>query len=202
MAHSPFFICILLISGLVQCFAAFSKHSHRHLQSNPRIRLNRLPSSPIKTFEPLGQHILYSSRDEEIADLEEKLRRLKGPTESEEVADETEITSAGKPETSEGEFVERRFKISDESTNMMVTGEELPRRSKVEPYEELLSEQWKTRETGNVDLKDLAVKIASVVAILAGIIAFSQVPIGQEGLDRYSTAKPSTAIDLGDMNPL
>jgi len=208
MTRSPLFICMLLIAGLVQCFAAFSQHSGLHSQSSQQVRLNLPPLSLIKKFDRLEQHGLYSSRDEEIADLEKKLRQLKEGAETKEVAEteegaeETEVTSTEKSDTSDGEFVERRFKISDDSTNMMVTGEELPKRSAVEPYEELLSEQWKVRESDSVGFKDLLLQLAPVLAIIVGLIAFSQVPIGQEGLDRYSTAKPSTSIDLGDLNPV
>ncbi len=67
-----------------------------------------------------------------------------------------------------------------------------------EPFEEMLSEQWKesdveSQEGGGGVIKNLI----GGVAILVAAIAFSQVPVGQEGLDKYSTAKPSTTIDLG-----
>jgi len=202
----------MLISTLlplsVHCFAAFSHNTPQHLQSSARISLTSSPLAAIRTPHQQqrrhSQTRLFSSDDEEIAALEEKLRKLKegGAAASAQSATEVETPSADKPDTaSEQPVAEKRFKISDDSTNIMVTGEE-PSRKSSDVYEELLSEQWKSRESNGIDRKDLLVKGGAVVATLLGLVAFSQVPIGQEDLDKYSTAKPSMAIDLGDLNPV
>jgi len=206
--RSPLLISTILPLS-VHCYTALPHHPSQHLQSRPRVSLIISPLAAIQVLDlgRLHKTRLSSSNDEEIAALEEKLRRLKEtPTDTEQqdaIAKETSSTE--KSDVAAEPFEEKRFKISDESTNMMVTGEEIPNSRITEPYEELLSEQWKVRSKSSkggdgIDFKDVLVKGAAAVAILAGIIAFSQVPIGQEDLDKYSTAKPSTAIDLGDLN--
>lgn len=205
MVRSPLLIFTLLPLS-VHCFAAFSQNTPQHAQSSARVSLISSPLAVTETLDRRQRHTtaLSSSNDEEIAALEEKLRQLKenGGAVSAQSTAEVESPSADKPEMAKEPFEEKRFKISDDSTNVMVTGEE-PSRSVQEPYEELLSEQWKSRENkGGIDLSDILVKGASAVAILIGLVAFSQVPIGQEDLDKYSTAKPSMSIDLGDLNPV
>jgi len=204
--RSPLLISTILPLS-VHCYSVLPLHPSQHLQSRPRVSLYLSPLPVTQTLDlgRLHKTRLSSSNDEEIAALEEKLRRLKENTDAEEEQDATttgeKISSTAKiPDVAAELFAEKRFKISDDSTNMMVTGEEIPNTRISEPYEELLSEQWKSRESsgGGIGIKD----IATAVAVLLGIIAFSQVPIGQEDLDKYSTAKPSTAIDLGDLNPV
>mmetsp|Transcript_2737 Transcript_2737/g.3888 ORF Transcript_2737/g.3888 Transcript_2737/m.3888 type:complete len:177 (+) Transcript_2737:92-622(+) len=134
----------------------------------------------IEEFRPL-----FASREEEIADLEEKLRRLK---EEESMLDTSYATSTYGREM-------------DDSTSLqpMTSSNEMD-----EPFEEMLSEKWKeydpsqdeSSSSGNI------AKVAGTLAVLAGLIIFSQVPVGQEDLNKYSTAKPSATIDLGDLNPV
>jgi len=194
--RSPLLISTILPLS-VHCYTVLPHHPSQHLQSRPRVSLflSPLPATQTLDLGRLHKTRLSSSNDEEIAALEEKLRRLKENTDAEEEQDATTSGEAGEPDVAAEPFAEKRFKISDDSTNMMVTGEEIPNTRTSEPYEELLSEQWKSRESsgGGIGIKE----ILTVVAVLVGIIAFSQVPIGQEDLDKYSTAKPSTAIDLG-----
>jgi len=192
-----FIFSTVLLPLSVHCFVVISQHTPLCSQSSVSTNEATAPFAAVKALDQQRQYrtCLHSSNDEEIAALEEKLRKLKEGGSTEQDTTEAEVSPSEKiPGIATELFEEKRFKISKDSTNVMVTGEP------AEPFEELLSEQWKTREGDGIDLKDILVKGASAVAILAGIVAFSQIPIGQEDLDRYSTAKPSTAIDLGDLN--
>lgn len=194
-----FIFSTVLLPLWVHCFVIISQHTPLCSQSSVSTNEATAPFAAVKALDQQRQYrtCLHSSNDEEIAALEEKLRKLKDVGSTEQDTTEAEVSPLQKiPGIATELFEEKRFKISEDSTNVMVTGEPS------EPFEELLSEQWKTRASkgDGIDLKDILVKGASAVAILAGIVAFSQIPIGQEDLDRYSTAKPSTAIDLGDLN--
>jgi hypothetical protein len=73
------------------------------------------------------------------------------------------------------------------------------------PLDGILSEAWKESDVGADGGGSI---ISSLVTILAAIVVFvllAQIPVGQEGLDKYSTPlgpKTSTTIDLGDKNPV
>jgi hypothetical protein len=67
-----------------------------------------------------------------------------------------------------------------------------------------LSEGWKEKEAASVEGSSgggALTGIIGVVALMIGIAVFSQVPIGQEDLSKYSAIKaPTQQIDLGDLN--
>ena len=112
--------------------------------------------------------LLKSSKEDEIAALEEKLRQLKG-------------------ETVEEIIEEPSFKVDAAPTPVVD-----------EPFEEMLSESWKASDPSASEGEGSVIKNLLVAgALIVAAIAFSQIPIGEEGLDKYSTAKPSTSIDLG-----
>ena len=99
----------------------------------------------------------------------------------------------------------------DDTTTIAVR--KVPVASMDDPFDEMLSEQWKVSKNravtkgsssntrsnngGNSGIGSGIKTIVGVVALLLGVVAFSQIPVGQEDLDKYSTAKPSTSIDLG-----
>jgi len=131
-----------------------------------------------------------SSKDEEIAALEEKLRLLK---------EETDASTAAEAEADADTLSEepsRGWKPTPSTTPP-------PQRPAAitnvdDPLYEMLSESWKdsdasSSEGGGAVMKNLMI---AGIALLAAI-AFSQVPVGNEGYDRYSAAKPNTSIDLG-----
>ncbi len=145
-----FVICVSSYESL-----AFAPSSCRQLRVN--IRQTNLP--------------LLDSKQDEIAELEERLRKLK----EEKVEEQSmEVTANG---------------AVSESPSAPVAEID-------EPFEEMLSEQWKESDAESQG-EGLVKNLISGVAILVAAIAFSQIPVGQEGLDKYSTAKPSTTIDLG-----
>jgi hypothetical protein len=106
--------------------------------------------------------LIKSSKEDEIASLEEKLRKLK---------EETQEESEDEQITSEVELIE-------------------------EPLEALLSESWKDSEATE-DQGGVVKNIIGTGIFLLACIAFSQVPVGNESLDKYSTAKPNQSIDFG-----
>ena len=120
---------------------------------------------------------LASSKEDEIRELEEKLRKLKTEAVEEESAAEKVVVAANE---------EEMVKLNDQAV-----------------YTELLTEQWKEGEgeqsEGGIG-QSLGVAMATV-GLLVGLAFFAQVPVGQEELSRYSTpSTPSTQIDLGDLN--
>jgi hypothetical protein len=124
--------------------------------------------------------IRFSSKDEEIAKLEERLKELKEENSSEEI-----------PEN---------FPPSG------VTAQETERDV---PIEMFLSEGWKEKEAGQSNGGGggssggggALTSILGVAALVIGLAMFSQIPIGQEDLSKYSAIKaPTERIDLGDLN--
>mmetsp|Transcript_23836 Transcript_23836/g.56272 ORF Transcript_23836/g.56272 Transcript_23836/m.56272 type:complete len:188 (+) Transcript_23836:109-672(+) len=113
-----------------------------------------------------------SSRDEEIAKLEEQLKLLKEQQQSQDVSEEVSTGSA----------------IEEE--------EEVP-------IEMFLSEGWREAEAsknGEESGGSLTAIIGAVVLAIS-LVAFSQIPVGQEDLSKYSVIKaPTEQIDLGDIN--
>lgn len=122
-----------------------------------------------------SQWRLAASKEDEIRALEEKLQRLK------EEAVEEEETAV----------------VVEEEENVVTLNDQAV-------YTELLTEQWKEDEVaseGGGALKSVATAFA-VIGVLVGLALFSQVPVGQEDLSRYSVTPTTTnrQIDLGDLN--
>jgi len=128
-----------------------------------------------------------SSKEEEIAALEEQLQRLKEEASKEE---EEEVEAVETVSSTGGAVIDRKS-MNDEL---------MP---------EMLTEQWKEANAAASDdaneggiMKTLT-SLLGGLALLAGVIAFSQVPVGQEDLNKYSTGKAgANKIDLGDMNTI
>ncbi|KAL7541992.1 hypothetical protein ACHAWF_007065 [Thalassiosira exigua] len=127
---------------------------------------------------------LRSTQDDkqtEIAALEERLRKLKEEESAPEAApDETEYVATDEPDELDGE--------SDDSV--------------------MFSERWKEAKDGYLTKQDEESKggltnIALGLAFVVFLGAFSQIPLGQEDLQRFQDVKGNpTRIDLGDLNPV
>ncbi len=118
------------------------------------------------------------SKEDEIAALEAKLRQLKQEQQEEQQEEQAVATATyTPPSNANGD------QNIDES-----------------PLDEMLSESWKEKEVDE-DGGSIVGSLVTGLVLLVGFVALSQIPVGQEGLDKYSTAKPSTTIDLGDKNP-
>ena len=129
---------------------------------------------------------LFGSREEEISRLEEQLRKLRKEEEEktpEKGADET--LTAGKEE----KISSQRLEATSRSKDMMLSEGDLIGAGIVE-------------DAGGGGVGGLGGVVAAVVGLVL-LIAFSQVPIGQESVSQYSATGSSAdrTIDLGDLNP-
>lgn len=122
-----------------------------------------------------------SSRDEEIAKLEEQLAKLK-----EEQATDEQST---KEVLDNGEInaVEKRLLENVQGKDMILSEKEL--------FDGNIVEDQSTE--GSV-VSNLLIAVGALVFL----VLFSQIPIGQDSLSKYSVAPTSTSrtIDLGDLN--
>jgi hypothetical protein len=130
---------------------------------------------------------LSSSREEEIARLEEQLRKLK------------------EEDVSEG-TVEKIKSMTDEELQKYAVDEKVL--EKIRGKDMLLSESdlIEAQILDNDDETSVGGKLIPIIATLAiavFLFFFAQVPVGQEDLSRYSVTgnTASKTIDLGDMNP-
>jgi hypothetical protein len=144
-------------------------------------------------------HIIYStSRDEEIAKLEAQLRQLR-ESESIPANDEDNVAAAATKATTLD---------PDDVRTLKEFAEARRRLEKVKGKDMLLTEQELIKgglmdDSSNSNFGGPVPAIAVAIAALVGLIAFAQIPIGQEDLARYSATGSSTlkTIDLGDLNP-
>ena len=127
-----------------------------------------------------------NSDDDEIAELEAKLRQLKEEKQKELLTKTSDDEPADTP-----------------TSNPINTG--ITNYDSDTPLNEMLSESWKESDSvsGGSDEEggSIVPALLSGVALILGFILFSQIPVGQEAYDKYSTAKPNTSIDLGDKAP-
>jgi hypothetical protein len=130
---------------------------------------------------------LHSSPEDkqaEIEALEEKLRQLKGEALAEQVVepknDIEPIQSTGEDEE------ELEWAVMKGQTNDSV----------------MLSERWKEADPSSNSDGGMLKNVAIALGLLVFLGVFSQVPIGNEDLQRYQDYKGSASrIDLGDLNP-
>jgi hypothetical protein len=110
-----------------------------------------------------------SDKEEEIAKLEEQLRKLKDQAANDERIDE------------------------DISGNLNDGVEE------VVPESMFLSENWKEGDE-ETEASTSLTSVLSAVGLALVLVIFSQIPIGQEDLSKYSASTSTEKIDLGDLN--
>ena len=123
---------------------------------------------------------LHSTDDKqaEIAALEEQLRQLKDETTAADKEEESTLVLPDKPDELEGE--------SDDSI--------------------MFSERWKEAKEGYLKKEEEntmggIVKGALAIGAVVFLGFFSQLPVGQESLQRYQDVKGNPSrIDLGDLN--
>jgi len=153
---------------------------------SPALCFVHVPLSFTKSTGKITATLIQSSnnKEDEIAELEAKLRQLKQEQQMDEQAaqqqeEEQAVATATytPPSNANGD------RNIDES-----------------PLDEMLSESWKENEVDEGGGSIIGSLVTGLV-LLVSFVALSQIPVGQEGLDKYSTAKPSTTIDLGDKNP-
>jgi hypothetical protein len=132
-------------------------------------------TSPLPLCRKLNNVVsLASSKDEEIARLEEKLRQLRETDEQQQQQDEETMSKA--------------------------VGVTVPNTLE-EPFVEMLSESWREADPAeNGESAGILAPLVGGILAIVMIAAFSQVPIGQEDYTKYSAVKTSTEVDLGDLN--
>lgn len=146
---------------------SFVLNNHPH---TPHISFIRSSSSNSSSRIKLG-----NTKDDEIAELEAKLKQLK--------------------EQKEEALKEQQQALDDVNNSNNNALDQVP-------LNEMLSESWKEREMEESGGGSIISSLVTGLALVVAFVLFSQIPIGQEGYEKYSTAKPSTTIDLGDKNPV
>jgi hypothetical protein len=172
----PYFILFLAVAALTE---AWEFHS-AELNGQRVVRMQRQPTS---------KHVsrLYaSSREEEIARLEAEIRKLR---------DEASFDDLDGEYTAESAFAAAQALADKKRLLAQVRGKDMLLTEGALIQENILENEGST----------VGIAPAILGAVLAAaVIAFSQIPVGQEDLSRYSVqAGPtvSTKIDLGDINP-
>ena len=138
-----------------------------------------------------------NSKDEEIAKLEEQLRKLKEETEDDKEEAPVEVATVSPATEETAAAKETSLDVDD----FVGRG---PAKRPVKPMEEMMSETWKAEQKDPAEQEGGGNAIITVVAgivLVAFLAFFSQVPVGQEDLTKYQAIKTSTSIDLGDINP-
>lgn len=170
-------ILIITAAGLTDAFALVFRGAENGAQwGATRQRRQRTP-----VFR-----LYASSREEEIARLEAEIRKLRDDASSDDLEGE---------DTAETAFAAAQALADKKRLLAQVRGKDMLLTEGALIQENILENEGST----------VGIVPAVLGAVLAAaIIAFSQVPVGQEDLSRYSVqAGPtvSTKIDLGDINP-
>ena len=176
-------LCISNVAGfsLPQFRQASLSISTRRISSHVSL-IQRTASPPITR--------LHSSPDDkqaEIEALEEKLRQLKGvdPAESVE-SSENSVVMQSTPDDVIEEEDEPEWAVLKTQSNDSV----------------MMSERWKEASSSTNSDGGLLKNIAIALGLVVFLGVFSQVPIGNEDLQKYQDYKGSASrIDLGDLNP-
>ena len=155
-----------------------------------------------------------SSKEEEIARLEEQLKKLKseqaaagrnvgseeeGPTPLSAIA----VSPTTQAENTSSEGGEQKATLFSSVASVSTIEEETKESVSIDMF---LSEDWKEADK-NIDDSNteeggggLIVNGLKAIGALAALLVFSKIPIGQEDLSKYSSIKsgpPTTTIDLG-----
>ena len=193
---SPYYM-LMAICCCMAVASAFSPSSSSRAYFSSKQTLQRQAfrsSSPQLLRRLKGTTFLLSSKEEEIAKLEEQLKKLKEEAQAEDANDE-----------------QRQLQESDEATP--TTGLSSadyvgrgPAKRPVTPMEEMVTEAWKAEQVAAEEEQEegggILPKIVGSIAVVLFLAIFSQAPMGQEDLSKYQGVKgPTTQIDLGDLNP-
>jgi len=143
-----------------------------------------------------------NSKDDEIAKLEEQLKKLKE-------GKSTVVAPSGEEKIEESASIAPPSPLRTDDAD---ADEEVLEEASMDMF---LSEGWKEAKS-NYDPSNTATNkrqadeqgslIGTVVKVVGGILAvvlFSQIPVGQEDLSKYSAIKSGpavTTVDLGDTN--
>jgi hypothetical protein len=188
-----------------------------------RTRTTRLPTILRETGSNSNSN--NAPNDEEIAQLEEKLTRMKEARAAEAAKAASAAAAAQQQQASASSFLPTSTVTSGPSSSLR-SQRGLDSINMSEPSVEevsidmFLSEKWKERGAavaatqregggggsvggagGAGNAGGVLTSVLGVVAVAVLLAVFSQVPIGQENLSKYSAIKaPTELIDLGDLN--
>jgi len=148
------------------------------------------------------------NKDEEISKLEQELKIARLEAELQKLKEEKASDDASQPKPKPIVTIEEKESPIEEEDEEMIPLEDAS-------MDMFLSEGWKEARSG-YDPKNTATVtrkteeqnsifglVAKVVGAIVALVVFSQIPVGQEDLSKYSTIKSApvkTTIDLGDMN--
>jgi hypothetical protein len=170
---------LTLLLASTTTIGAFSPQLH--LWSQLRLRCHAYTNDHIT-------RLLASAKKDEIARLEEEIRKLR---------EEASTESLDVEESAESAFAAARALSDKKRLLAQVKGKDMLLTEGALIKENILEDESSTSTVGLLP--------AILGAFLAvGVIAFSQLPVGQEELSRYSVQSGptvSTKIDLGDINP-
>ena len=152
------YILLLLAALVISASSAFQLH--HHISS----------TAAGKRYDGINK--LWSSREEEIAKLEEQLKLLKEEKVAAAVEEEESLTVQMPTEETPMElFVSEKWKEGEDTTTT-------------------------TESSSGISVTN----VVGAIGLVVGLVVFSQIPVGQEDFSKYSISPPSNEIDLGDLN--
>jgi hypothetical protein len=175
----PCMVLILAVAALTEAWVP----AFHGAELNGRWKAPTMQRQRTSTRVP---RLCASSRDDEIARLEAEIRKLRDAASSDDLDGE---------DTAESAFAAAQALADKKRLLAQVRGKDMLLTEGTLIQENILENEGST----------VGIAPAILGAVLAAaVIAFSQIPVGQEDLSRYSVqAGPtvSTKIDLGDINP-
>jgi|UniRef100_A0A8J9TFS3 hypothetical protein len=132
---------------------------------------------PVRHSDQRAVLVLAGTKEDEIAALEEKLRRLKEDEDQKMKEEDLNVFAA------------------DQRTLERVRGKDM-----LLSEQELIEAQIMEKQDGSDG--NIVPKVAAALGLAVALLLFAQIPVGQEDYQKYSVSGSSTVrtIDLGDLN--
>jgi hypothetical protein len=173
----------VVASSATACHASLTTCSYSFSRNRQQQKQHRRATSR------RSSRLSASSKDDEIAKLEEQLRQLRNDA----PADDTSTVVAAESTKSEKEIIAvQRILEKVKGKDMLLTEQQLV-------DQDLFLNQGFDDEASGSPLPAVLAALGAAVFLFF----FSQIPVGQDEWGRYSTTSgptTSTRIDLGDMN--
>jgi hypothetical protein len=173
----------VVASSATACHASLTTCSYSFSRNRQQQKQHRRATSR------RSSRLSASSKDDEIAKLEEQLRQLRNDA----PADDTSTVVAAESSKSEKEIIAvQRILKKVKGKDMLLTEQQLV-------DQDLFLNQGFDDEASGSPLPAVLAALGAAVFLFF----FSQIPVGQDEWGRYSTTSgptTSTRIDLGDMN--